>query len=547
MAFPRAARASRSAMNAARAEGGMRVVFRADASARLGYGHLMRCLCLADVLRARGAECHFLSAELPHELAARVARHGHGVHGLPAWAGRDLAADATADAVASAAVVGALGAAVVIVDHYRLDAAWEAALRRVGVALIAIDDLADRAHDVDLLIDANAGREASDYRGWVPPHCRVLCGPDYALLRAEFAAARAVSLARREHPEPRRVLVSMGGADADNVSATVLDALDALDPGTLPRHCRVTVVLGAGAPWIDALRRRAASAARATEVLVDVENMAALLADCDLAIGAGGVSALERCCLGLPSLVVVVAANQLPGSVALQRWGAATLVMASARLADTLPAEIARMLRPGALAAMAQRAAQRVDGRGSARVAEAVGACAAAQRVRMMDATATLRVREVRAEDLPMLLSWRNDPAISEHMHTRHRITEAEHRAWFERCRADPRRTLLLVERDGQAFGFVQFTRGDAADEAEWGFYIAPGSPRGSGTLLGRVALRHAFERLRLGRVRGEALQGNAASIALHRRLGFAPLQDATPAGEVVRFELSAARWRDGC
>ncbi len=154
----------------------------------------------------------------------------------------------------------------------------------------------------------------------------------------------------------------------------------------------------------------------------------------------------------------------------------------------------------------------------------------------------SILVREMRADELSMVLRWRNDPDVRRSMHTRHPITESEHQTWFERCRADPGRTLLLVERDGSAFGFVQFARTHTTGEAEWGFYVAPGSPRGSGTLLGRAALHHAFVHMGLDCVRGEALDTNAASIALHQRLGFA--RCAADAPGVVRFELRVQHWR---
>ena len=354
-------------MNASPGHAIRRVVFRADASPAIGHGHVMRCLCLADALRERGVECHFVCAELPCELNERLARRGHPVHVLPPTA----RADEVADAAASATVVAALRAASVVVDHYQLGAAWETRLRRGGVGVMAIDDLADRHHDVDLLIDANVGRTASDYAGLVPPACRVLCGPEYALLRPEFAAARATRVARGDRPEVRRVLVSLGGTDPANVSATVLEALDA---SPLPRDCTLTVVLGAGSPWLDDLRRRAQAATRTTEVLAGVDDMAALMADCDLAVGAGGVIALERCCLGLPSVIVVLAANQRPGSAALQRAGAAVTLAQTESIAQTLPPAIAAVLPAEARAAMARRAAQWVDGLGCARVADAVRA-----------------------------------------------------------------------------------------------------------------------------------------------------------------------------
>lgn len=311
------------------------VVFRTDASVQIGTGHVMRCLTLAEALRKGGAECLFLCR--PHEghLIQLIAERGHRVKTLPAlspgwtpkpapphaaWLGVDQAADA-ADALR--ALEGERRAAWLVVDHYALDREWQTALRPACERLMVIDDLADRPHDCDLLLDPNIGRDEADYEGLLPDSARMLLGPGYALLRPGFAVHRSASLARRAQPVLRRLLVTLGGVDKDNTTCRVLDALD---NAGLPKALEITVVMGPHAPWLGQVRARAETMRRPTRVLVGVSDMARLMTESDLAIGAAGSTAWERCCLGLPTIQLVLAENQRKIAEALERVGAATTV-----------------------------------------------------------------------------------------------------------------------------------------------------------------------------------------------------------------------------
>jgi len=187
---------------------------------------------------------------------------------------------------------------------------------------MVIDDLADRPHDCDLLLDQSLGREAADYAGLLPPAATPLIGPGYALLRPEFARLRAASLARRERPVLRKLLVTMGGVDKDNATGRVLDALASC---TLPDAVEITVVMGPQAPWLSEVRAQAAAMPVPTKVLVGVRDMAALMAESDLAIGGGGMTSIERCVLGLPTIIVIQAENQIRQAKDLERAGAAVI------------------------------------------------------------------------------------------------------------------------------------------------------------------------------------------------------------------------------
>lgn len=308
----------------------LRVVFRTDASLEIGTGHVMRCLTLAEALRERGASCRFVCRSHPGNLIELIRQRGFAVHALPfdpsskagetgpahaAW----LGADWQTDAEQTKAGVSETAIDWLIVDHYALDARWENALAEHCGQVMVIDDLADRPHACKLLLDQTFGRDAKDYRPLVPEDCTLLCGSSYALLRPEFAALRPYSLQRRLQPQLKHLLITLGGIDKDNVTEHVLHALRACP---LPADCKITVVMGATAPWLSAVQQQAQIMPWPTTVRVGVNNMAQLMADSDLAIGAGGATSWERCCLGLPSILAVLAANQTTIASALTNAGA---------------------------------------------------------------------------------------------------------------------------------------------------------------------------------------------------------------------------------
>lgn len=321
----------------------MKVAFRTDASLQIGTGHVMRCLALADALTAGGAECQFICRAHEGNLIEFIRNKGYVTHSLPIAheSGLDyavsvaeapphrlaysnwLGASQLQDVCACATILKLELQDWIIVDHYALDALWERKLASYYRKLMVIDDLADRPHSCDLLLDQTFSREASDYRSLVPARSHLLCGSTYALLRPEFAAIRAYSLRRRSKPNFRELLIAMGGIDKDNATGYMLQVLRGC---FLPDCCRITVVMGAKAPWLNMVRKQAQDMPWPTRVLVGISDMAQIMADSDLAIGAAGVSSWERCCLGLPTIMIMLAENQRKVAEALERLGAAKLL-----------------------------------------------------------------------------------------------------------------------------------------------------------------------------------------------------------------------------
>ncbi|PRB84048.1 UDP-2,4-diacetamido-2,4,6-trideoxy-beta-L-altropyranose hydrolase [Pseudomonas sp. MYb185] len=352
------------------------VVFRADASLEMGTGHLMRCLTLANALQAQGRDCHFICREHTGNLIEYVRQQGHEVHplacisdaemdGTPIHA-RWLGATQAQDAVLCAAILSNLQPQWLVVDHYALDARWEQQLKPHYHKLLVIDDLADRPHQCDVLLDQTLGRDPLDYQPWVPAGCRVLCGAQYALLRPEFAALRSYSLQRRQSAPLHHILVSMGGVDKDNATGQILTALATAE---LPAEGAITVVMGSTAPWLETIRRQAARMPVTTLVRSGVSDMAQLMADSDLAIGAAGATSWERCCLGLPTIMVVLADNQQQVAAGLQNAQAVRVLAASQDIPLALPILMRELLQStGQLHLMSEAAAAVTDGTGTTRV-----------------------------------------------------------------------------------------------------------------------------------------------------------------------------------
>jgi UDP-2,4-diacetamido-2,4,6-trideoxy-beta-L-altropyranose hydrolase len=313
----------------------MQVTFRSDVSIQIGTGHVMRCLTLADALRELGAHSTFVCRQQSGHLLNIIAERGYHVVELPNletttncildetahanWLGADWLTDAqqTREALGDESVDW------LVVDHYSLDHRWEDALRSHCQNIMVIDDLADRAHNCDVLLDQNLGRSAQDYDGLLKPQTAKFIGPQYALLRPEFAQLRNQSLAQRTQPQLKHLLITMGGVDKDNTTGGVLQALTACH---LPPDLHITVVMGPHSPYLVEVTQQAMQMPWRTQVLVGVSAMAQLMLDSDLCIGAAGSTSWERCCLGLPTLLLALAENQLPGAKALEKAGAAMFV-----------------------------------------------------------------------------------------------------------------------------------------------------------------------------------------------------------------------------
>jgi len=446
----------------------VRVAFRTDASLTIGAGHVMRCLTLADALKAKGAHCHFISRAHPGHLLELIRQRGFECTALPAELSAQPAANIQTtsdsakepvhapwlgcawqtDAEQTRAILAKLQPDWLVADHYALDQRWETALRPNFQQLMVIDDLADRPHQCDLLLDQNLGRQPQDYADLVPAQCKVLTGPQYALLRPEFAALRAYSLQRRQQPVLKNLLITMGGVDQPNATGQVLQALKGC---TLPQDCRISVVMGLQAPWLPQVRAQAQDMPWPTEVLVNISDMAQRMADSDLAIGAAGSTSWERCCLGLPTLLVVLADNQKEGATALADSECALLLGEVENIKKSIQPMMHLLQKTEMLQALSQASYAATDGQGTKKVTTLL----------KVEVATALHARPAEVGDEQLLFDWANDPITRNNAFNPIPIQLKVHRAWLTQCLSDPANcAIFIVENDdGVPLGQVRFNK----------------------------------------------------------------------------------------
>ena len=291
----------------------------------------MRCLTLAETLRECGAEIQFICRTQTGNLIELIRSKKFIVHELRtsksklvqpfpvavldddynSWLGTSQEQD-------SIETIRAFQGKIpdwLIVDHYSLGEFWETKLCPHVSRIMVIDDLADRPHNCDLLLNQNYLLDGeSSYKGLLPSNCKTLLGPLYALLRPEFAEAR--KHLKKRSGKVRTVLIFFGGVDPNNFTGIALEAL------SFPefRHLGVEVVLGSHNLHFTEIENKVEKRFR-TKLHVQIKNMAELMAQTDLAIGAGGGATWERLCLGIPSIVVTVAKNQIPSTEYLDKDG----------------------------------------------------------------------------------------------------------------------------------------------------------------------------------------------------------------------------------
>jgi UDP-2,4-diacetamido-2,4,6-trideoxy-beta-L-altropyranose hydrolase len=443
-----------------------RILIRADASLAIGSGHVMRSRTLARELQRRGAAITFLCRRQPGDLISLLEQE-FPVLALPmlplsatqtpegqplqirdlygAWLGCTQEQDA-ADCHQALVQAGISSASWLVVDHYGLDTVWETQILAglAGVAaprLLVIDDLADRPHQADLLLDQNFLSTATEtrYAGLVPGHCRQLLGPHYALLGPEYALLHPLVPPRTEL---RRVLVFFGGVDSDNLTGRALEALLAPELA----HLAVDVVLGLQSPHRQAVAELVAR--RPSTTLHDsLPSLAGLISRADLAIGAGGATTWERACLGLPSLVVAIADNQLPFAQALDQASQIRLLGRSASVGvDHIRQSLVDALQNTWPWACGHAL---TDGWGAPRLVSA-----------LLGSQRPLQLQPATSADEALLLRWANDPEVRANSFSPEAIAPADHKSWFQKGLSDPNR-LLLIARDAQGcpLGQIRFDR----------------------------------------------------------------------------------------
>ncbi len=491
------------------------IAIRVDASPAIGFGHASRCLALAAALRRNGCRVVFLSRSGRDFLTPRATDLGCDAFDIGEAGHASEADDAreSLDCLQTAAVRPEW----IIVDAYGLGATWHEAVRATGRRLLCIDDLANRCLACDVLVDQNLVADTHGrYAGLLSSDCRTLLGPRYALLSEDYAALRASGTT--PGLGPRRIVVSFGGADkVEATLATVLAIMRMNEANVI-----ADVVISSRHPQQPIIASLTARDSR-IRLINTVPTLAPVLAGATLAVGGAGVSSWERLCLGVPSIAIPIAENQLPIAKALAAENLAYVLDPASPLWTTdLEAALHSLLRGNHTLDIA-KGMRLCDGLGAQRVALSL----------MHSAGSTLRTRPVAAKDRDLVLRWANDPDTRRASLSTRLILEQEHDGWFAKriANSDDCVFVMVTSADGQPMGNVRLER-NTTGQWSLSFVLAP-EWRGLGLGKPIVAAGLAYFAKSIGRSRVGAVarQENLASQRILESLGFRQqpdLQSAT-------------------
>ena len=438
------------------------IAFRVDASNQIGTGHFMRCMTLADELKKHGAQIRFISRNLPTHLIDMLTEKGMKYLSLSlddakesvdelahaSWLGTSQAQDAQATLQALADQTWDW----IIVDHYALDERWERAVRGSCKKLMVIDDLADRQHDCDMLLDQNYYADMQTrYVSKVPSHCQLLLGPRYALLREEFRTLREKVKVRVG--DVKKILVFFGGVDADNYTSLAMQTLAELNSKQ-----QVDIVIGAQHPNREQIRQ--ACIAYGFICHIQTTRIAELMADADLSIGGGGTATWERCCLGLPTISFCLAENQRKLIVDAALAGLLYAPISKRNLVEVIRDHVNSLLENPALIKLISNTAMKfVDGKGSLRIITALG-------------INPIEIKQAGKDDSINIYEWRNNKKIRDVSINSGVISWEEHQRWFDAVLTDKNRELIIGMTENKPVGVVRFDIEN--DVAEVSIYLVP-------------------------------------------------------------------------
>ncbi|MHC8291371.1 UDP-2,4-diacetamido-2,4,6-trideoxy-beta-L-altropyranose hydrolase [Pseudomonas sp. XS1P51] len=484
----------------------MRVLIRSDASPTIGSGHIARLLPLARTLRKQGSHVAFACRLLPGHRLDTLAAEGFDTFALPdRYPGEDPL-QAIESMLPWQADIAALDRALenhlafdwIIVDHYGLDHHWQTAARRWAPRIAAVDDLATRTYNVDLLLNQNLSGTPQAYAALLPADCRTLLGPRFAMLRDEFCCP-AIEI----KPQAKRVLVNFGGFDAAMQTHHAMQALENF------HELEVDFVAGADNPAWEQMQVLAASRPN-WRLHSFVSDFYRLMTEADLFVGAGGGTSWERAAMGLPTICIAVSNNQQANGEVMAASGAHVFMGAREQVSvEQLRLAIGFVVgNQGLRQSLAERSRKLVDGRGAQRVAAAL-------------AGAVLQIRPAIVDDAQLLFDGRNSEAVRRWSLETHVIDWQQHCNWLTASLSNVQRLLLIAEADYGPVGVLRYDlRGVDAEVSIYLFEGRLGLGWGR-ALLARGEAFVASHWPQLQTISAQVLPGNLPSLNVFREAGF--------------------------
>ena len=444
----------------------MKAVIRADASQKIGGGHIMRCLTLADILSENGWQCSFAVNHETIETVPLLKASQHHILLLNTEFKNET--ELIKQHIDSCNWM--------IVDHYGLDREFQEQAREFSENILVIDDLANRAHDCDILLDQTHGRKEYDYKNVLPKKTKLLLGSNYALLRPDFAKLRATAKNKRSnHSNLKRILVSMGASDPHGINVKILKVIQKENLDLI-----IDVAIGNGDPKKMGLTQIADHMKQEVKFHSFKSNIAKLMLDADLAIGAAGSTSWERCCLGLPTLMIITAENQQKIANELTRIGAVECLCHVTEFDEKLLIDKLKYFanNPELLVKMANSAFQIGNGKGALNVF--LEMCLVKQN------KYEIRLQPTKFNDSEALFKWQQDPSTRKLFRNPKIPIRKEHDKWFALKQEDPNCIMLSILKNKKISGIIRLDKTNKNNEYEVSIVIAP-EMQGQG--IGKEAL----------------------------------------------------------
>ena len=480
----------------------MRLLFRVDCSVSIGAGHLMRTLCLANLAARYGITSHFLCKDLPGFDTTLITQQHHEMTLLPS----DITWRQFYRLLLTLGQFDWL-----IVDHYQLDQRWERAVGALLPQQLIIDDLANRDHWATQLLDMSLIRQARDYHSshWLR---EPLLGPSFALLRPEFASLRPQAVIKRRATDMvNHLLISLGAMDADNHLTRLINALDSLPLAPLT----IDIALSRHAPHLMALKKAIASSRHAITLHLDSDQMAQLMLNADLAIGAGGISCWERATLALPTLLFILADNQRGNSQQLSHINAASYLGDLRELDDkTLAKQLIRHWPTATtLRLMANNCAKLCDGDGAIKVLS-----------HLTRQDLPTQLAAITQDDAQWMWQWQQDESTRYYSRHHSAPTLSEHQTWLTAALNEPHRWLFKLISNNQPCAVIRLDEASLERPVnEVSLYVNPRRYHQGHGKQALTLLRQLFPTIRL---HAYIHPDNIASLTLFQQFGFQPMAD---------------------
>jgi len=474
------------------------IVFRVDGDANLGLGHVMRCLTLANVFNQSGYEILFISSKVSVVIGQYIENSNFKVQYI------SEGDTAEYDAKQCLGIIKDLHVHMLVVDHYQIDECWEKLIRGKGIRLMVIDDLANRQHVCDILLDSSYGRKECEYKPLTNPECQYLLASDYCLLRPEFKNSSAQAKIKREQTkEIDNILINFGATDHKRLSIRCIDIIKRLN-----FEGGIHVLISSTSKWLKEFEEKCSTATN-IKLHVDAKNVATLMLNADLAIGSMGTSSWERCCLGLPTIGIVVADNQINISNQLVKLGVMELTTMDDLNELLLDYLINFDLKNWQ--SMSNKAFYVCDGLGAQRVSRAV-----------LESSLSIFLQPMAKQDESVLFSWQCEPGNRTYSGIAQAPDIDEHHTWYASSLNDASRRMWIVLFNGEKCGYVRL---DVQHNTEEVSVLISQKYRKLG--LARGAINELKNLCLFGVLDAQVSEDNNASISLFKNLGFTKIANS--------------------